>query len=275
MSDYGSRPPARRPEPIFSVPSVIVALVGALLMIHLVLTFLAPEARDTIYVDFGFIPGRLTISLWPDQLAALLARANTDADALAIARMWREAAAAHGGARPWTLLTYAMLHVSWTHVAMNCVWLLAFGPPVARRFGAARFLAFFATTAIAGALAHWAYAPMDFGPLIGASAADSGLMAAAARFIFQPGAPLAGGRGYSASIGGSAIHARAASLRELMFDRRALVFIVIWMITNFVFGAGAQTLGATEGPVAWIAHVGGFVAGLTLFPLFDRIPPAG
>jgi membrane associated rhomboid family serine protease len=269
MSDYGSRP-ARRPEPIFSVPPVIVALVGALLAIHACLMYLGPDARDTVYVDFGFIPGRLTISVWPGQLAALLARANNDVEALAVARAWREAAAAHGGARPWTLLTYAMLHASWTHVAMNCVWLLAFGPPIARRFGVTRFLGFFASTAIAGALAHWAYASMDFGPLIGASAADSGLMAAAARFIFQPGAPLAGGRGYSASAGGSANYARAASLRELLFDRRALVFIAIWMITNFIFGAGAQTLGATEGPVAWIAHIGGFVAGLALFPLFDR-----
>ncbi len=62
----------------------------------------------------------------------------------------------------------------------------------------------------------------------------------------------------------------AATLRELLTDRRALVFIAIWMVTNFVFGAGAQTLGATGGPVAWIAHVGGFVTGLAVFPLFDR-----
>ena len=63
---------------------------------------------------------------------------------------------------------------------------------------------------------------------------------------------------------------RVPSLFELLSQRRALVFIAIWMATNFVFGAGAQTLGASEAPVAWIAHVGGFVAGLLAFPLFDR-----
>jgi membrane associated rhomboid family serine protease len=42
------------------------------------------------------------------------------------------------------------------------------------------------------------------------------------------------------------------------------------MATNFVFGAGAQALGASDAPVAWVAHVGGFVAGLLAFPLFDR-----
>jgi membrane associated rhomboid family serine protease len=270
MKEDASRESIRHREPIFSVPLVIVVVVGALLAIHACVTWLGPNDADAAYVDWGFIPGRLTVSLWPDRLAGLIARSNVDPEALAQARMWRVTAAGHGGARPWTLLTYALLHVSWAHVGVNCIWLLAFGPPVARRFGAARFLAFFAVTAIAGALAHWAWAPMDFGPLIGASAAVSGLMAAAARFIFQPGAPLAGGGGYSASAGGSSTRARAASLRELFTDRRALIFIVIWMATNFVFGAGAQTLGATQGPVAWIAHVGGFVAGLALFPLFDR-----
>ncbi len=44
------------------------------------------------------------------------------------------------------------------------------------------------------------------------------------------------------------------------------------MATNLVFGAGAQTLGASDAPVAWIAHVGGFIAGLVAFPLFDRRP---
>ena len=157
-----------------------------------------------------------------------------------------------------------MLHGSWTHVSLNSIWLVAFGPPVARRFGAIRFLLFFAATAIAGALAHWAFKPMDFTPLIGASAADSGLMAAAARFVFQPGAPLGGpARLFAASRASGGCPGRG--LRELLSDRRALIFIVIWMATNFIFGAGAQSLGASEAPVAWLAHVGGFLAGLLLF----------
>jgi membrane associated rhomboid family serine protease len=41
-------------------------------------------------------------------------------------------------------------------------------------------------------------------------------------------------------------------------------------VSNFIFGAGAQTLGFSDAPVAWIAHLGGFFAGLVLFPLFDR-----
>ena len=62
-----------------------------------------------------------------------------------------------GSAREiWTFVTYALIHGDWTHLGLNSVWLLAFGTPVARRFGALRFLAFFAVTAAAGAAAHLA-----------------------------------------------------------------------------------------------------------------------
>jgi membrane associated rhomboid family serine protease len=172
-----------------------------------------------------------------------------------------------GGAKPWTVLTYAFLHGSWTHVLLNCIWLVAFGPPIARRFGSARFLLFMAVTAIASALAHWAISSMDFSPLIGVSGADSGLMGAATRFMFQPGAPL----GAFGSTSRPQIETiPAASLRDVFVERRSLIFILIWLGTNFIFGAGAQALGFSEMPVAWVAHLGGFFAGLVLFPLFDR-----
>ena len=167
------------------------------------------------------------------------------------------------------------MHGSWTHVLLNSVWLVAFGPPVARRFGGPRFLAFFALTAIAGALSHWALYQMDFAPLIGASAADSGLMAAATRFIFEPGGPLGSPQGYSLSAGEADPLRPAPPLSQLLRQRRPLGFIAIWMATNVIFGAGAQALGASDLPVAWVAHIGGFVAGLLAFPLFDRASAQG
>ena len=45
------------------------------------------------------------------------------------------------GADLWTFFTYALIHADSTHLGFNAVWLLAFGSPVARRFGAVRFLA--------------------------------------------------------------------------------------------------------------------------------------
>jgi membrane associated rhomboid family serine protease len=249
-------------EPMFFVPGEVLALVALLLAIHAAMTFAAVVTQEAIYLDFGFIPGRLTISLWPNELAKLIAASNTDPSALDSARMWRATTAMHSGMKLGTLLTYAFLHGSWTHVILNCVWIVAFGPPLARRFGAARFFLFFAATAICGALLHWATAMMDFTPLIGASAAASGFMAGAARFMFQPGAPL-GPRGMQRGP------LRPAGLVEALSDRRVLIFIGIWLATNVLFGAGAKALGASDAPVAWIAHIGGFVGGLILFPLFD------
>jgi membrane associated rhomboid family serine protease len=50
------------------------------------------------------------------------------------------------------------------------------------------------------------------------------------------------------------------------------IFLAIWLVTNFIFGAGAQDFGLSDAPVAWLAHIGGFAVGLVLFPLFDRRP---
>ncbi len=275
MTDFPFSDDARRREPIFFVPMVVVALVAALLAVHAVLTQSSAATQDAAVRELAFLPGRLTLSIWPDRLGELLSRVNTDPSALERAAILRHYKVLEGGAKVWTLFTYALLHGSWTHVVVNSIWLIAFGPPIARRFGSGRFLAFFALTAAAGALAHWAADSMDFSPLIGASAADSGLMAAAARFIFQPGAPLGGARDFSRSAIEAGEEGPAPSLRELLGQRRAVIFIAIWMATNFVFGAGAQALGASEAPVAWIAHVGGFVAGLLAFPLFDRVGRRG
>jgi membrane associated rhomboid family serine protease len=256
MSEF---PPAEEPgpprrEPIFFIPPVIVVLIIALVGLYALFDFASPATQDSALRAFAFVPKRLTLALWLLRPLDILTRLDF--------------------AQPWTLLTYAFMHGSWTHVLLNSVWLVAFGPPVARRFGAARFLAFFALTAAAGALAHWLFYQMDLAPVIGASAADSGLMAAVTRFIFEPGAPLGSPQGYSLSAGEVDPFKPAPSLARLLREPRALGFIAIWMATNFVFGAGAQTLGASDAPVAWIAHVGGFVAGLVAFPLFDRPPQA-
>lgn len=257
-------------EPIFDLPFVVTALVAAMLIIHLGVTFLSDSAQDALAREFAFIPGRLTIAIWPEQLSQLLAKADDlNQDALRQAVILRHFHVVEDGPKIWTLLTYAFLHGGWTHVGLNAIWIVAFGPPLARRLGALRFLLLFAAASIAGALTHWAFNSLDFTPLIGASAGDSGLMAAAARFVFEPGGPLGGGAGSRVALP-SADFVPAPPLRRLFQERRVLMFLGVWLIGNFIFGAGAQTLGLSEAPVAWVAHVGGFALGLFAFPLFDR-----
>ena len=252
---------------MFNAPAVVVALALAFVAIYAAFDWAGPRIQDLVLVNFSFVPGRLTVSLWPAEAIDLQIRARTDPAVAEQYLVMQQLHAVSGGLKPWTLLTYAFLHGSWTHVLLNTVWLVAFGPPVASRFGATRFLAFLAVAAVVSALAQWASAPMEFAPLIGASGADSGLMGAVTRFIFQPGAPL-GASGFMRAQAAEMVP--AASLGEVLTDRRTRIFLLIWLVTNFVFGAFARPLGLSDMPVAWIAHLGGFAVGILLFPLFDR-----
>ena len=103
--------------------------------------------------------------------------------------------------------------------------------------------------------------------MIGASGAISGFMAAATRFAFQRGGPLS-------FIGANddAYRVPAVPLAAALRDRRIVVFLGLWFALNIVFGLGTLAMpGIDEQQVAWQAHIGGFLAGLLLFPLFDPV----
>jgi membrane associated rhomboid family serine protease len=234
--------PVSAREPIFNVPAVLVAMLGALAAIHALRSVLSQEAEIDILLLFAFIPARydtniLTNAVWPGGVAADI----------------------------WTFVTYALLHADWMHLLFNSVWLLAFGTPLARRFGAARFLAFCAVTAAAGALAHLVTHFGQMIPMVGASGAISGTMSGAMRFAFQRGGPL--------TFGGSdqSYRVPALSLVDSFRDPRVLAFLAVWFGLNLLFGLGAVSITGNEQPVAWQAHVGGFVAGLLLFSWFDPV----
>ena len=62
----------------------------------------------------------------------------------------------------------------------------------------------------------------------------------------------------------------AARLR----NTRVLGFLAVWFGVNIIFGVGSIAIGADGASVAWQAHIGGFLAGLMLFSLFDPVPRA-
>jgi membrane associated rhomboid family serine protease len=232
-------------ERIFNVPGPVLALVALLVAIYLVVEYvLSDQQANDILTLFAFSPARYA-DIVPRWLPA----------------WW--------GPQLWTFVTYALFHANDSHLNFNLVWLLAFGPPIARRFGAMRFMVFCAATAAAGAAAHLATHLGELAPMIGASAAISGTMAAAMRFVFQRGGPLGLlGRGEQESY-----HVPAAPLATMLRDPRILVFLAVWFGVNIVFGMGAVAMPGTEGIVAWEAHIGGFLAGLLGFPLFDPVRP--
>ncbi|MEO0637197.1 MAG: rhomboid family intramembrane serine protease [Pseudomonadota bacterium] len=159
-----------------------------------------------------------------------------------------------------TPFTHALMHADWTHLAVNCFWMVAFATPVLRRLGTVRFLALFAGASAAGALFYFVLGnPYMALPMVGASGAVSGFMGAAARFAL---ANIAPGRTDSVHLG------PRLSLAQTFTDRSTLTFIAGFVLVNAFAGAGLITPDGAGG-IAWQAHVGGFVFGLFAFSAFD------
>jgi len=235
-------------QPAFNLPAVIVILVLVLVGIQFIREYILDDSGDAnLIFTFAFIPARVTEpvivgGVLPGGAAATL----------------------------WSFLTYAFLHADWSHVGFNCLWLAAFGSPLAWRFGPTRFLLYSALGAIAGAATHLAVHPSDMTPLVGASAAISAHMAGACRFIFAAGGPL----GVMQSGGDLAAYRRpAAPLAEIVRDGRVLMFLAVWFGLNLLFGLLGPDTGLASGAIAWEAHIGGFVVGLIAFPFFDPVAP--
>lgn len=261
----------RRPrEPAFNVPAVIVVTCAALLAIHGLRELISNESDNAIVAQLAFIPARITLAFFPKSVAlvdsyqAIVAQNPIFAQQIGYLM-------GDGQSKPWTLLTYALLHGSWAHVGFNCIWLVAFGSAVARRFSTVSFLLLLCISAVAGAMAQWLANYASFGLVIGASAAVSGAMGAAVRFVFRPSEEPR--QIFDRRALNEAFRLPALSLRDTFANRTALVFVVFWFATDLLFGLFPALSGISEAPVAWQAHIGGFLVGLLLFPLFDRRQP--
>lgn len=238
-------PPVPPREPLLMLPGALTGYILLLAIIHL-RVLLPTDFDDWIVYAFGFIPKRYDPTLLTDAFPG------------------------GEGAKLWTFVTYSLLHANLSHIGFNVLWLLPFGSALARRFGAVRFFFFMAVTAAAGALAHLISHEHDLAPMIGASASVSGTMAASIRFAFVRGSFLSFSRGDA----DAAAKVPALSLWQALRDRRVLAFLGIWFGVNIIFGVGAIAIGTEGANVAWQAHIGGFLAGLLLFSLFDPVPRA-
>ena len=233
---------------MFNVPPVVVATVAVLLLVHALRMLVLTDAEDQQFLlTFAFIPARY------------------DTDLLV------------GGSFPggfgadfWTFFSYAFIHADLMHIGLNLAWLLPFGTALARRFGTWRYIAFMLVVAAAGAFAHLITHPAAMVPMIGASAAISGAMAAALRFVFQKGGPLGLWRG---EHNGDAYRVPAATLMATLRDPRFLIFLAVWLGLNALFGLGSASIVDEGQEIAWQAHIGGFLAGLFLFDAFDPVAP--
>lgn len=239
----GEQPNAHGQEPIFNIAGVIVCLAGAMILIHALLNYVLPDNyRHFAQLFFAF---------------------NPQIFIFAIQEIFAYVSAYY---YIWTPITHAFLHGDWTHLLLNVGFMLAFGAPVAERFGATRFLILFGLCAIGGALFFWLMNLQSTAYLIGASGAVSGFMGAASRFAFQTNVDETGRPKRGLNVSGPAL-----TLAQCIKDRKFLNFFAIWMVMNILFGTVFSTILGGAGNIAWEAHIGGFLTGIFAFSLLD--PP--
>lgn len=154
---------------------------------------------------------------------------------------------------PWlpdwaTLVTYAFLHADWLHLLTNMLFLWVFGDNIEDALGHFRFLLFYLACAVLAALAHLVFNFTGNGPLIGASGAVAGVMGA--YILLFP-------------------HVRVFVLAKIVWFI-PLPVPAFWMLGFWVASQLFYALIGSNEPVAWWAHVGGFVAGIGLATVLRR-----
>jgi len=232
MAFFQDTRPSR--EPFLNAPASVLILIGVLLAAHVARVLLPEADANELLTTYAFIPARYS----PAALAA---------NGFAPASLYSQIV---------TFITYMFLHGSFLHVGVNCLWLLAFGPSVARRLGTVLFYIFFLVCGVAAALLHLALNWGAIIPVVGASGAIAGLMGAGIRILYRDRRLRLGERPKLAPV----------------FTGPVLFFSAMWVVVNIIAGVtGLGTNGGELGIVAWQAHLGGYFAGLFLIGWFDLL----
>jgi len=151
-----------------------------------------------------------------------------------------------------TVFTAMFMHGGWMHLLGNMLYLWIFGDNVEDRLGHAKFLVFYLLCGIAATFAQVLVDPSSNVPNLGASGAIAGVLGSYLIMFPRSQVRVMMGRG--------------------IIPMPALIVIGFWALLQFIsgFGAIATTEQTAGGGVAYMAHVGGFIAGLILGPLMAR-----
>ena len=144
-----------------------------------------------------------------------------------------------------TMITSMFLHGGWGHLGGNMLFLWIFGDNIEHRLGHLRFVIFYVLCGLAASIAHIVFNSGSAVPAVGASGAISGVLGG--YLLMFPR-----NRVYVMTWGG-------------VVGVPALFMLGLWIVMQFISGMTADARG---GGVAYMAHIGGFVAGLVLAPLF-------
>lgn len=160
-----------------------------------------------------------------------------------------------------TLLTSMYLHGGWAHLIGNMLYLWIFGDNVEDRMGRGRFFAFYTLCGLLSGLAQVLAAPRSPVPAVGASGAIAGVLGA--YLLLFPKARV-----------------RTLITGVVFYTTIYLPAVVVlggWFVIQFLNGLMTLDSALQTSGVAWWAHIGGFVVGMALLPLFrdPHSPPSG
>jgi len=176
--------------------------------------------------------------------------------ALVPARYFRPSWAGETGLSPTDLtpfVTNTFMHGGFLHIILNLWTLYIFGPALEDRLGPVRFLALYLAAGVIASLAHAVVNATSPYPLLGASGAIAGVIAAyAVRF------PYAWVRVLFIIV-----------IIPLFFNVPALVFAGLWFFMQVVQGASELFNPFGASGIAWWAHIGGFIAGIFMLRLLE------
>jgi membrane associated rhomboid family serine protease len=148
-------------------------------------------------------------------------------------------------------LSMMFLHGGCLHLVTNMWMLWLFGPTIEDRQGHGRYLAFYLVCGLAASVAHVVFNPTSMAPSLGASGAIAGILGAYMRLF-----PLA----------------RLVVVVPILFipifiEVYAFAFIGLWFFLQLLQSTVELLQPSSAGGVAWWAHIGGFIAGVSLGPL--------
>jgi membrane associated rhomboid family serine protease len=149
-----------------------------------------------------------------------------------------------------TLFTSMFMHAGWVHLGGNMLYLWIFGDNVEDRFGHLKFIIFYLLCGLAATFAQLAFSLGSNVPNLGASGAIAGVLGAYI-LLFPQG--------------------RVRVLQgQQVIQVPALIVIGLWIVLQFFSGIGSIASTAQTGGVAYMAHIGGFLAGFGLTFLFRQ-----
>jgi membrane associated rhomboid family serine protease len=147
-----------------------------------------------------------------------------------------------------TIFTSMFMHAGWLHLGGNMLYLWIFGDNVEDRFGHSKFTIFYLLCGLAATGAQLAFSLGSHVPNLGASGAIAGVLGAYILMFPQERVRVLQG--------------------QQVIQMPALIVIGIWIVLQFFSGIGSIANTAQTGGVAYMAHIGGFLAGFVLTFLF-------